>query len=868
MPLTTLSGYSREAFQAADVLLAVSGGVAEYLRTFSGVAAHVHVVPNGVNANRFLPHVPRSLRKFTIGFVGTLRPWHGMSLLGQAFSRFHAKHPHAELLIVGDGPASSELIDSLNDVALSATTMTGHVRPDEVPRYLQRVDVAVAPYSSDQPCYFSPLKIFEYMAASVPVVASRVGDIPCDYSSRSLRAVVPSRTRRSPGSSDLATSCESSTGGSAECQRVPPCAAAVLVVRSGPASFRPHGARGVQFRGRRIGEYRMSRRKQKLQQIVPKLRQVYAYFWPDIAPQRRLIAGSLLALLGSVFFGLLEPWPLKIFIDNVLPAGSGQGPATNVSPLTLLLTVAVAMVVIAALRGATDYISRVGFFIVGNRVVVAIRDRVFRHLQDLSLAFHTRARTGDLIVRLTRDVSLLRDVTATAMLPLLASCLVLVGMVAVMFWLQWKLALLALATLPLFWLATVRIGKRIRATARRQRQREGAMATTAAEAMGAITVVKALGLESHFAQMFGQRNNSAQKEDMKASRLSVKLSRTVDLLLAVSSALVMWFGGKLALEGHMSAGDLVVFLTYLKRSFKPAQEFAKYIARMAKAAAAGERIIDLLEQRSRIPQRPDARVAEPLDGHIRFRDVHFGFDADAPVLRGVNLDIAPGEMVALIGPSGSGKSTAIGHILRLFDPQSGSVSIDGIDIREFALNSLRAQMATVMQDALLLAASVWHNIAIGRPDATDQQVLEAAQLANADHFIRQMSHGYDSVVGERGGTLSRGQRQRIAIARAAIRQAPILLLDEPTTGLDEDNERAVIDALLKLARNRTTILVTHSLALAARADRIAFLDAGEIVEQGTHEELRARGRRYADWLDENLARRPSRATAKLSVVAS
>ncbi len=607
----------------------------------------------------------------------------------------------------------------------------------------------------------------------------------------------------------------------------------------------------------------MSRRKSKLKEVVPKLRHVYAYFWPDIRPYRRRIATSMFALLVSVALRLLEPWPLKFFLDFVLGDQSGVAHPWGLTSPQLLLLIAVATVAIVVCRAFADYSSRVGFFVVGNRVVIKVRDRLYRHLQDLSLAYHSRARTGDLIIRVTRDVSLLRDVTATAMLPLIASTAVLLGMVTVMLFLSWQLTLLALLTLPLFWLTTLRLGKQIRDSARRQRQRKGAMATTASEAMGAIQVIKAMGLEERFARLFNQRNAAGQKEDLKASRLSLRLGRTVDILLAISSALVIWFGGRLVLAGQMSAGDIIVFLAYLKRSFKPAQEFAKYVARLAKAATAGERVIEILEKTPAIGDPPDAAELQNCAGQVAFRNVCFEFEAGQPVLQDVSFQAEAGELVCFVGPSGSGKTTTLSHVLRLFDPQSGAVTFDGQEIQKFTRASIRSQTSSVMQDALLLADSVRENIACAVDEATDEQVVAAAKMANAYEFIMRMPGGFQAKIGERGATLSRGQRQRIAIARAAMRQAPILLLDEPTVGLDEDSEGQVVDALLKLAQGRTTLLVTHNLSLASRADRIYFVDAGRIVESGTHEELMGKQRRYARWFSEQQRRRNKTAT-KLS----
>ncbi|MFV2067333.1 MAG: ABC transporter ATP-binding protein, partial [Pirellulales bacterium] len=358
---------------------------------------------------------------------------------------------------------------------------------------------------------------------------------------------------------------------------------------------------------------------------LPSLWHVLRYFSPHIIRQRGLVVRSLAALFVSILFRLLEPWPLKFVIDRIIvPKAAPQWERAlgldTLAPGAWLALVAFSVVLITLARATADYASRVGFFVIGNRVVIELRDQVYRHLHTLSLAYHHRARSGDLIIRVTRDVSLLRDVTATAILPLLASVMILFGMVIIMFLLEWRLTLLALSTVPLFSITTLRIGRRIRESARKQRKREGAMAATAAESISAIENVQALSLESLFAESFSYRNRTSQKEDLKANRLSARLGRTIDVLLSVATALVLWYGALLVMRGAMTPGALLVFLTYVKRAFKPAQSFAKYTARLAKAAAAGERVIELLEQSPDIENLPDARSAPRFRGAVCFED--------------------------------------------------------------------------------------------------------------------------------------------------------------------------------------------------------------------------------------------------------
>jgi ATP-binding cassette subfamily B protein len=510
---------------------------------------------------------------------------------------------------------------------------------------------------------------------------------------------------------------------------------------------------------------------------MPGLWRVIRTFWPWIRREKPLMAGSMLALLAGVLLKLAEPWPLKFVLDRLIPTDRAEGAnflpsIANLNPMALLTLCAAAVVVISGLRALSDYHQRIGLAKIGIRVLRQVRNRVYIHLQGLSLSFHNKARTGDLVVRVTRDVSMLRDVSGTAMLPLAANSLVIVGMLTVMSLMQWRLALVALATVPLFWFSTIRLGRGIQQAARKQRAREGDMAATAAESMTAIREVQALSMEDAFADDFASRNSLAQKEDLKAARLSAKLGRTVDLLQALAHALVLWYGTVRVLAGAMTPGDLLVFLTYQRRLFRPAKDFAKYTGRLAKAAAAGERVVTLLDQAPEVRDRPGAVPAPPFRGEIRFDQVGFAYVPDHPVLEGIDLHVQPGRLVVLTGPSGSGKSTLFSLLLRLYDPTAGGVLIDGKDIRQYTLASLRPQVNVVLQDTILFSGTVRENIACSAPEATPEQLEGAARVANADEFIRALPDGYDTVIGERGATLSQGQRQRIALARAALHDRP------------------------------------------------------------------------------------------------
>lgn len=589
---------------------------------------------------------------------------------------------------------------------------------------------------------------------------------------------------------------------------------------------------------------------QPLPQSLPSLGRILKYFWPHVRQYRLLMAGSLAALLAEVGLRLLEPWPIKFIFDYVL--GSKSSPKTALPTFlaaldtpSILTLAAVAVVVFTAVRSVAAYWQTIGFALIGNRALAKVRAQLYRHVQYLSLSFHTSARTGDLVVRMMGDVAMLQDVAVTAFLPLIAKALIVAGMIGLMFFLNWKLALIAAAVLPLFWLRSVSLGKRIREVAKKQRKQEGAMAASFTESISAIKTVQALSLEESFSRAFTEVSEKNLKQDVKGKRLSAGLERSLDVIIALATALVLWFGARLVLAGEISVGDLYLFIAYLKSAYRPVQDFAKYTGRLGKASAAGERVIDLLERVPDVRDLPGAVRAPAFRGEVQFAAVNFAYEHGQRLLEDIQLEVRCGQHIALVGPSGGGKSTLLSLLLRLYDPVSGRVLIDGRDLREFTLESLRGQISVVLQDNVLFAASVRDNIACAAPSAQFAHVQAAARLANAHEFISALPQGYNTVLGERGVTLSHGQRQRLAIARAAIRGAPILILDEPTTGLDKQNEREVLDALAHLYQGRTTFLITHELQHAVNADLILYIENGRIIERGTHEDLLRLNRRYA-----------------------
>lgn len=580
-----------------------------------------------------------------------------------------------------------------------------------------------------------------------------------------------------------------------------------------------------------------------LQKAAPGFARMLRHFGPDLATQRLPVLGAMVALFAGVAMQLLEPWPLKFIVDGLVASAGGEGaPGFQ----QYLIYAAIGYVLIVALRATAEFHESIGFAKIGNRVVSRIRTRLYRRVQALPLSFHQKARNGDLLVRIVGDVKLLRDVAVTAVLPLLGGAVVLFGMMSVMLWLNWRLALVAIAVLPLFALTTLRTGKRIHEAARKQRKTEGAVAAVAAEAISSIQVVQALSIEARFEAGFTSGDERSVRDEVKTRRLTAQLSRNTDLVIAAATAVVLCYGGRLALLGELTPGELIVFLTYLKRGLRPLENMAKYASRLAKATAAGERIIELLETHSDVTDAPGATAAPPLEGAVSFRGVSFAYDGKAPTLHGFDVDIAAGEFVAIVGASGVGKSTVLNLLHRFYEPTAGVITIDGRNVHDWTIASVRSQIGVVLQDTVLFAADVWENIALGAPGATRQAVERAAKLAEADEFIRSLPEGYDTVLGERGVNLSHGQRQRIAIARTIVRDAPIVLLDEPATALDGRNKRLVRSALRQLGAGRTTIMVTHDLADAQCADRVLVLEGGRVIEEGPPEDLLRRSGRFAE----------------------
>ena len=573
-----------------------------------------------------------------------------------------------------------------------------------------------------------------------------------------------------------------------------------------------------------------------------------------LKPHSKALAAGLLAVMGEGIVNILEPWPLKIILDDVLRSRPTQGwfdqlilSTIGEDKLAILKFAAVAVLVIAAIGAVCSYTEKYLTTSIGQWVMHDLRRTLYFHIQRLSLSFHDQSRTGDLISRVTSDIDTLQSFITSGLLGALANSLTLVGMVGVMFYLNWRFTLIALSVAPLLFAVVFVYTRRIKKASREVRKKEGEIVSIVQEVLSSIHVVKAFAREDYEQKRLEEQSLESVEIALRARSLKAKLSPLVEVIVAVGTALVLWFGARLVLDGSLSAGSLVVFILYLGKMYKPMQELSKMTDDYSKAAVGYERIREVLDTERDVKDQPRARRAPPFKGKIEFEKVSFSYEPDSPILHDVSFTIEPGQLAAIVGPTGAGKSSIISLIPRFYEPSSGVVKIDGYDVRGLKKKSIRRQISFVLQETLLFHAPVWQNIAYGKPEASRPEILHAAEIALANEFIEKMPEGYDTMIGERGVTLSGGQRQRIAIARAVIRDTPILILDEPTSGLDAESEKLVFEALDRLMEGRTAIVIAHRLSTIRRADIILVLKDGAIIERGKHEDLLKAGGLYAEF---------------------
>nr|WP_223242960.1 ABC transporter ATP-binding protein [Streptomyces sp. CBMA123] len=543
----------------------------------------------------------------------------------------------------------------------------------------------------------------------------------------------------------------------------------------------------------------------------------------------------VIVLLGPVVDAAMV-WLFKVVVDDVLVPRR----------LGLFLPVALGYAGLTLLAGALDFADETLSAWVSERFLLALRTDVFRHLQGLPLGFFERRRLGDVLSRLTADVEAVETFLLSGVLDAVAYVAELAVFLGVLFYLRWDLALTALVVAPLFWITARRFSTRVKAASRERRRRSGSVSALAEETLGNIALVQAYNRQDWEQDRFLRENLARFRATMAATRLRALFTPIVEQLELVGALIVLGLGAWELVHGRLTLGELLVFVALLSRLYSPIQGIGRLSNGFFSASAAAERIIELLDQRPRVadPPRPlrPARVrgAVALDG-VWFRYPH----AARAALCDVSLRIEPGETVALVGESGAGKSTVAKLLLRFYDPQRGAVRLDGADLRDLALTDLREHIAVLLQETLVIHGTVRENIAYGRPDATDAQIAAAARAADADEFVSRLPDGYDTVVGRHGSLLSGGQRRRIAIARAMIRDAPVLLLDEPTTGLDPESGRRILEPLGRLMAGRTTIVISHDLLTVRNADRIVLLREGRVAACGNHRHLLAHDDGYA-----------------------
>ena len=571
-----------------------------------------------------------------------------------------------------------------------------------------------------------------------------------------------------------------------------------------------------------------------------------------LRPHWKALTLALLAVAGETATDLLEPWPLKIVLDNLLQSKRLPGWMSGVvgwmgpDKLAVLNFAVLAVAVIAVVGALSSYLEKYLTTSVGQWVMHDLRRTLYHHIHRLSLAEHDQKRTGDLIGRVTSDIEAIQSFITTALLGILTNVLTLLGIVGVMLYLNWRFTLISLAIAPVLFLAVYFFTRRIKKASRDVRKKQSELVSLVEEVLSSIRVVKAFAREDYEERRFERQSLENVETALVARSIKMKLSPVVEIIVATGTCLMLGYGARLVLAGQLTPGALVVFLLYLGKMYKPMRELAKMTDTVSNAAVGFERIREVLETESGVRDLPHARRAPRFKGKIEFDKVSFGYNQDQLILKDVSFQIEPGQIAAFVGPTGGGKSTIISLVARFYDPVSGEVKIDGTDIRNYTMKSLRQQISFVLQETLLFHAPIWENIAYGRPEANRAEIIEAAKLANAHEFIEQMPEGYDTMVGERGVTLSGGQRQRIAIARAVIRNTPILVLDEPTSGLDAASEQAVFEALGHLMEGRTSIVIAHHLATVRRANVIFVVKDNTLVERGTHDELLAAGGLYSE----------------------
>jgi ATP-binding cassette subfamily B protein len=588
-------------------------------------------------------------------------------------------------------------------------------------------------------------------------------------------------------------------------------------------------------------------------------RRVLRYYRPFWA---QTIFGLLLSFCG-IGLNLLKPWPFKIIVDHIIPNFHGDHRSSHFfqlgfligdhqTPMSPVLSIAgvvavlcLALVVIQLLWGIINWITSYIFVKIGLQALLKLRTDLYSYLQSLSLKYHDARRSSDSSFRVAYDSQSIQTIYNKGFTNIFASIITLIGTFAVMVRIDWQLTLLSLAIVPLLLGAIYFFAHRIRHESTFIQEQESAVLAQAQEGLSSIRMVHAFGREDWEVHQFRAQAQQSLQANLRLTLTNVNSALVISTLMVMGTAAMYYLGTMHVLAGTLTLGSLLVFSAYLLMLYQPLESLTYTTWAMEGATAGAKRCFEVLDRQDDVVDSPDAIAIAETKGALQFENVSFGYSTDRPVLQDINLDITPNQIIALVGGTGAGKSTLLSLVPRFYDPTSGSVALDGRDLRKITKRSLRAQIGMVLQDTVLFSTTVRENIAYGRPDATEEEIVAAAQRAQADEFIRQLPNGYQSLVGERGGHLSVGQRQRIGIARAFLKNAPILLLDEPTSALDPTTEAAIMETIKELMQGRTTLIVTHRLATIHNVDRIIVLERGRIVEQGRGPELVQRRGVYA-----------------------